>query len=644
MPEYQRPVQDAGLSEALQPLLNALETSLRNRSPGPRTNDTAPDDRLGAQASDPVQAVLGRLFGAHTPASDNLSRTFSPAPAAAPAHAAHAHVHTEQVAEGLKPIFELLTGSGPNRAEASSPADALASLLGSFTQPSSSSQLGQAGATPGSSSGPAPSPAPHDALASLISSLLGAQLGEHERPASSPSFAPAPSGSSSAGPSMPSTAADSDARIPFVAKGKWRADSAPSPAPTVKPTPATAEDEDVAERMAAQVAADAAFAAALQAEEDGRRRPARAHRISIREPGSDGGKVTPAPTMPALLEQLLGRAEHGGEMRDVVNNAVQALFPSTPMSSAARQATVSPTAGPSSRPASVGSSSSTSAPAAPSSPAPALTPLESIERIASSLHALVSSFTLPVALDFALGAKNSALGLAHTPANAPLHAHEAALARILDELDAVDAAGDERVRARRREVVREVEGALETLERAVRERRPLGAAGQREEDVKGYDVDSPAQPEPIKTTEASMRAETPSVASTLLAAAEDTAVKVESTEVDVVNNAESAGVDTPASAATLASADTPVSASHAGTVQDASAPSAISSSLTSTSSPLPRPSSPASSSLSEAISSMHPSPESIASSLPRSVATSDEEGVVVDAGAQADEAWSEVDA
>jgi hypothetical protein len=542
MPEYQRPVQDAGLSEALQPLLNALETSLRDRSPGPRTNHTAPDVRLGAQASDPVQAVLGRLFGAHTPPCDNPSRTFSPAPAPAPAHAAHAHAHTEQVTEGLKPIFELFAGSGPNRAAASSPADALASLLGSFTQSSSGSPLGQAGATPGSSSGPAPSPAPHDTLASLINSLLGAQRGEHERPASSPSFAPAPSGSSSAGPSMPSTAADPDARIPFVAKGKWRADSNPTPAPTVKPTPATAEDKAVAERMAAQVAADAAFAAALQAEEDGRRRPARAPGISIREPGSDGGKATPAPTMPALLEQLLGRAEHGGEMRDVVNNVVQALFPAAPATTQGHQAAAPPAAGPSSRPTSVASSGSTSAPAARSSPTPAPTPLESIERIASSQHALVSSFALPVALDFAPGAKSSALGLAHTPANAPLHAHEAALARILDELDAVDAAGDERVRVRRREVVREVERALEALEHAVRERRPVDALGEREEDVKGYDVDAPAQPEPIKTADSPTAGKTPNSASMPLTASEGPAAKVET--VAGVDNAEPAHVHT----------------------------------------------------------------------------------------------------
>jgi hypothetical protein len=542
-------VQDAGLSEALQPLLDVLGTSLQNRSLGPRANDTAPNARLSAQASHPVQAVLARLFDAYAPPSSSSLRTSSKpipspvsAPRSSPEKAAHAQAHPEHGTEPSKQLLDLFAGCGPSSREESPPADALGSLIGSFAE---LNKLGQGGAAPSSSSGSAPPAAsPQDALASLINvfaeSFLGAQRGEPEYPSSTSTSAPVPSGSSTAGPSVPGAVADPDTRIPFVAKGKWRAE--PSPTPLSEPAPVSAEDEATAERMAAQVAADAAFAAALQAEEDGRCRPVSAPGISIREPGSDGGMAAQAPAMPALLEQLLGRAEQGGEMREVVNNVVQALFPAAPATTQGHQAGAPPAAGPSSRPASVASSSSTSAPAARSSPTPAPTPLESIERIASSLHALTSSFALPASLDFASGASSSSLGLAHTPVNAALHAHEAAVARILDELDAVDAAGDEHVRVRRREVVREVERALEALEHAVRERRPVDARGEREEDVKGYNVDVPAQPEPIKTADSPTAAKTPNSASMPLTASEGPVAKVEA--VAGVDNAEPAYVHT----------------------------------------------------------------------------------------------------
>jgi hypothetical protein len=622
MLEHQRPVQDAGLSEALQPLLDVLGTSLQNRSPGPHANDTAPNARLSAQASDPVQASLARLFEAYASPSGSSSRTSSeihsigPAPRSSPEKAAHAQAHLEQGTEPLKQLLDLFTGCGPDHRQESPPADALASLIGSFAKPFLSNKLGQAGAAPSSSSGSAPPAASQqDALASLISSFtesfLGAQRGDLQYPSSTSTSAPASSGSSTAGPSAPGTAADPDTRIPFVAKGKWRAE--PSPTPLSEPAPVSAEDEATAERMAAQVAADAAFAAALQAEEDGRCRPVSAPGISIREPGSDGGMAAQAPAMPALLEQLLGRAEQGGEMREVVKNVVQALFPAAPATIQGHQAGAPPAAGPSSRPASVASSSSTSAPAARSSPTPAPTPLETIERIASSLHALTSSFALPASLDFAPGASSSSLGLAHTPVNAALHAHEAAVARILDELDAVDAAGDEHVRARRREVVREVEHALEALEHAVRERRPVDARGERENDVKGYEVDAPAQPGPIKTIDTSTTAKTSRSASTLLAATEGPAAKVEA--VEAVDKAEPADVHTFASA------------SGTSTAQDASAPSAPhSSSSPSTSSPVPSSSfpSPTLSPHSGAASLSLSSPQCVASTLPKSAATSEE--------------------
>ncbi|KAI0759027.1 hypothetical protein C8Q74DRAFT_1221616 [Fomes fomentarius] len=55
--------------------------------------------------------------------------------------------------------------------------------------------------------------------------------------------------------------------------------------------------------------------------------------------------------------------------------------------------------------------------------------------------------------------------LAYTPANAPLHAYEEELNRILSALDAVESRGDQGVRAARRELARAVEREAERVER-----------------------------------------------------------------------------------------------------------------------------------------------------------------------------------
>ncbi|KAI0830252.1 hypothetical protein BC628DRAFT_1287441, partial [Trametes gibbosa] len=55
--------------------------------------------------------------------------------------------------------------------------------------------------------------------------------------------------------------------------------------------------------------------------------------------------------------------------------------------------------------------------------------------------------------------------LAYTPANAPLHAYEEELSRILSALDAVESHGDTGIRAARRELARMVEREAERVER-----------------------------------------------------------------------------------------------------------------------------------------------------------------------------------
>ncbi|KAI0776745.1 hypothetical protein BD413DRAFT_446705, partial [Trametes elegans] len=55
--------------------------------------------------------------------------------------------------------------------------------------------------------------------------------------------------------------------------------------------------------------------------------------------------------------------------------------------------------------------------------------------------------------------------LAYTPTNAPIHAYEEELSRILSALDAVESRGDAGVRAARRELARMVEREAERVER-----------------------------------------------------------------------------------------------------------------------------------------------------------------------------------
>ncbi|KAI0316638.1 hypothetical protein OF83DRAFT_227968 [Amylostereum chailletii] len=117
------------------------------------------------------------------------------------------------------------------------------------------------------------------------------------------------------------------------------------------------------------------------------------------------------------------------------------------------------------------SASSTSAPvpapapstSRPSTPSTPLTPLNTISTIRSSLHSLTTTFRFPAALEF----DSSADELAYTPVNAPVRAYEHALNGLLAQLDAVDSDGDEEVRVRRREVVREVEVALEDVDKKI---------------------------------------------------------------------------------------------------------------------------------------------------------------------------------
>lgn len=127
-----------------------------------------------------------------------------------------------------------------------------------------------------------------------------------------------------------------------------------------------------------------------------------------------------------------------------------------------------------------------SPPLSPSSKS-AASALNVIQDIRSALTKLSSGFTFPSSLDFS---DDEPDGLAYTPANAPVRVYQHALDNLLAQLDAVETDGDEDVRVVRRAAVKEVEKAIEDVERRVsgaRERtKPgsgVGAAALAEKDL-----------------------------------------------------------------------------------------------------------------------------------------------------------------
>jgi len=72
-----------------------------------------------------------------------------------------------------------------------------------------------------------------------------------------------------------------------------------------------------------------------------------------------------------------------------------------------------------------------------------------------------------------------------------VRAYEYALNGLLEKLDAMESDGNEEIRDARREAVKEVEKALEDVERKVKERAPRATTSEvTKEEVKGYDVES----------------------------------------------------------------------------------------------------------------------------------------------------------
>ncbi|KAI8996253.1 hypothetical protein BD414DRAFT_477264 [Trametes punicea] len=246
--------------------------------------------------------------------------------------------------------------------------------------------------------------------------------------------------------------------------------------------------------------------------------------------------------------------------------------------------------------------------------------LAQIKEVEDALRKLETTFKFPEQLDFVnpvasdLNSDSDEPGaLAYTANNKPLHAYEHALNGLLTRLDAVESNGDLHVRGRRKEVVKEVERALQAMERRVeesrererersRERRRSGASSPLATSAPTSDVegDVPAVDSKIESTVESVSApaypaaELPE-ADTVSVALFDSFSPVDTVPVSLVKDLDSAAfstqeltvpepdtvsvalVDVPSSVSDLPSATpvkSPPSSAHASAESEPTVPSA----------------------------------------------------------------------
>ncbi|KAH9976818.1 hypothetical protein BGW80DRAFT_1290780 [Lactifluus volemus] len=102
--------------------------------------------------------------------------------------------------------------------------------------------------------------------------------------------------------------------------------------------------------------------------------------------------------------------------------------------------------------------------------------LKTIQDIHTSLTKLSADFSLPSSLEFSDDEED---GLAYSSINASVRLYEHALDDLLVQLDAVESDGDEEVRELRRSAVKEVEKAIEDVERKVREAKEVAEQGKK---------------------------------------------------------------------------------------------------------------------------------------------------------------------
>ncbi|KAH6916774.1 hypothetical protein BKA70DRAFT_311640 [Coprinopsis sp. MPI-PUGE-AT-0042] len=174
----------------------------------------------------------------------------------------------------------------------------------------------------------------------------------------------------------------------------------------------------------------------------------------------------PAPTITkkpsfesSLVEQLQARSqtEEDQELRDTIQATINSLLPelNTPPSPSASTS---------------GSSRKDKAKASPPATPSVESRLDEVHRIQDEFRKFESEFVFPSQLDFVPSANPSSTALAHlafTARNHPVRFYEQCLASLLAELDSIESQGDATLRSKRKETVRLVEQALETLEQEI---------------------------------------------------------------------------------------------------------------------------------------------------------------------------------
>ncbi|KAL5525272.1 hypothetical protein ACEPAF_9142 [Sanghuangporus sanghuang] len=144
--------------------------------------------------------------------------------------------------------------------------------------------------------------------------------------------------------------------------------------------------------------------------------------------------------------------------------------------------------------------------------------LTSIKSARERFDSLSTSFSFPESLEFDLSfvpQGEERPKLTYTKPNAPVHAHEDALLKLLQTLDAIESHGDSTVRERRRDLVREVEKELERIDAEIRRQYEVvksKVVAEPKANDETMEIDSETQPavETTATQEAKMDEDMPS--------------------------------------------------------------------------------------------------------------------------------------
>ncbi|KAL5520317.1 hypothetical protein ACEPAG_9531 [Sanghuangporus baumii] len=126
--------------------------------------------------------------------------------------------------------------------------------------------------------------------------------------------------------------------------------------------------------------------------------------------------------------------------------------------------------------------------------------LASIKSARDRFDSLLASFSFPESLEFDLNVVpqgEERPKLTYSKINAPVHAHEDTLVKLLQTLDAIESHGDSTVRERRRDLVREVEKELERIDAEIRRQYEVTkskTAPEPKENNEAMDIESETQP------------------------------------------------------------------------------------------------------------------------------------------------------